>query len=231
MQNIVQTVLQKMGNVSKPQLKVWTILVTTILVLYGKVNYENMSRYSSLSEKTYRRFFAKAFNCCRFNQVLVELMIPESEGLVAVMDASFNPKRGKKTFGLDWFYHGSHSCTERGLEVSVIAVVNRVTKDSYALNAQQTYDQGQYPLLSRIDYALIQLDQTRQYLPKWVKYLAVDAAYAKEKFITGRFTMAYRSLVNFARIQIFATFMTDPKKPAVARESMMARSMSRMSRA
>jgi hypothetical protein len=112
-------------------------------------------------------------------------MIPESEGLVAVMDASFNPKRGKKTFGLDWFYHGSHSCTERGLEVSVIAVVNRVTKDSYALNAQQTYDQGQNPLLSRIDYGLIQLDQTRQYLPKRVKYLAVDAAYAKEKFITG----------------------------------------------
>lgn len=59
MQNIVQTVLQKMGNVSKPQLKVWTILVTTILVLYGKVNYKNMSRYSSLGEKTYRRFLPK----------------------------------------------------------------------------------------------------------------------------------------------------------------------------
>lgn len=48
MQDIVQTVLQKMGNVSKPQLKVWTILLKTILVLYGKVNYTNMSRYSSL---------------------------------------------------------------------------------------------------------------------------------------------------------------------------------------
>ena len=47
------------------------------------------------------------------------------------------------------------------------------------------YDQGRNPLLSRIDYALIQLDQTRQYLPKRVKYLAVDAAYAKEKFIAG----------------------------------------------
>ena len=35
MQDIVQTVLHKMGNVSKPQLKVWTILLTTILLLYG----------------------------------------------------------------------------------------------------------------------------------------------------------------------------------------------------
>ena len=152
-----------MGNVSKPQLKVWTILVTTILMLYGKVNFTNLSCYSPLNEKTYRRFFAKAFNFCRFTQALVELMVPESQGLVAVMDASFSAKSGKKTFGLDWFYHGSHSRSERGLEVSVIALVNRVTKDSYAINAQQTYDQGQNPLLTRIDYALIQLDQTRQY--------------------------------------------------------------------
>lgn len=185
MQNIVQTVLQKMGNVSKPQLKVWTILLTTILVLYGKVNYRNMSRYSSLSEKTYRRFFAKAFNFCRFNKILVELSVPESHGLIAVMDASFSAKSGKKTFGLDWFYRGCHSRTERGLEVSVIAVVDRVTKDSYALNAQQTHDQRQNPLLTRIDYALVQLEQTRQYLPSRVKYLVVDAAYAVEKFITG----------------------------------------------
>ena len=91
MQNIVQTVLQKMGNVSKPQLKVWTILV-----LYGKVNYTNMNRYSSLSEKTYRRFFAKALNFCRFNQILVELSVLESHGLIAVMDASFSAKSGIK---------------------------------------------------------------------------------------------------------------------------------------
>ena len=72
MQDIVQTVFQKMGNISKPQLKVWTILLTTILVLYGKVNYTNLSRYSPLHEKTYRRFFAKFFKFCRFNQILEE---------------------------------------------------------------------------------------------------------------------------------------------------------------
>ena len=44
MQDIVQSVLQKMGHVSKLQLKVWTILLTTILVVYGKVNFTNLSR-------------------------------------------------------------------------------------------------------------------------------------------------------------------------------------------
>ena len=44
MQDIVQSVLQKMGHVSKLQLKVWTILLTTILVVYGKVNFTDLSR-------------------------------------------------------------------------------------------------------------------------------------------------------------------------------------------
>jgi hypothetical protein len=52
---------------------------------------------------------AKAFNFCRFNKILVESSVPESNGLIAVMDASFSAKSGKKTFGLDWFYRGCYS--------------------------------------------------------------------------------------------------------------------------
>jgi hypothetical protein len=36
-----------------------------------------------------------------------------------VMDCSFIPKSGKQTPGLDWFYNGSASRTERGLEISL----------------------------------------------------------------------------------------------------------------
>ena len=185
MQAIVQTVLQKMGTLSQPQLKVMTTLLMTILVLCGKVNFTNLSRYSPLSEKTYRRFFAKIFNFCRFNQVLIEQHVPCNHALLAVMDASFNPKSGQKTFGLDFFYNGCRSQMERGLEASLIAVVDCVTHASYALNVQQTYDQRQNPLLTRTDYALIHLSVTRKYLAERVRYLAVDAAYATYPFITG----------------------------------------------
>ena len=149
MQAIVQTVLLKMGALSQPQLKVMTTLLMTILALCGKVNFTNLSRYSPLSEKTYRRFFAKVFNFCRFNQVLIDQHVPPSDALRAVMDASFNPKSGQKTFGLDVFYNGCRSRVERGLEDSLISVVDCVTQASYALNVQQTYDQQQNPLLTR----------------------------------------------------------------------------------
>jgi len=63
MQNIVQTVLQKMGNVSKSQLKVWTILLTIFATSMtghkkpeepsendGKVDFSDLSRFTWIKE-------------------------------------------------------------------------------------------------------------------------------------------------------------------------------------
>jgi hypothetical protein len=41
-------------------------LFTTLLVVRGKANFRNLSRYSDLSEKTYSRQFAKAFDAIAF---------------------------------------------------------------------------------------------------------------------------------------------------------------------
>jgi len=54
------------------------------------------------------------------------------------MDCSFIPKSGKKTYGLDWFYNGSASRSEKGLEISVIAVVDVAAHRRYTLSVQQT---------------------------------------------------------------------------------------------
>jgi hypothetical protein len=59
---IVQSLLEKMGGLSKLQIKGLTTLLATILVVCGKVNFTNSIRYSPLSEKTYRRRFAYFHN-------------------------------------------------------------------------------------------------------------------------------------------------------------------------
>jgi len=48
------------------------------------------------------------------------------------------PKSGKATYGLDWFYNGSASRSEKGLEISVIAVVDVAVHRGYTLSVQQT---------------------------------------------------------------------------------------------
>ena len=58
--------------------------------------------------------------------------------VAGVMDASFCPKSGKRTYGLDWFYNGSTSRAQKGLEISVIAVVDVAQQAPYTLSVQQT---------------------------------------------------------------------------------------------
>ncbi|WP_254172880.1 hypothetical protein [Planktothrix pseudagardhii] len=47
----IELILQPMVGVSQAQKKFLVILFSTILLLYGKVNFTNLSCYSSLSEK------------------------------------------------------------------------------------------------------------------------------------------------------------------------------------
>ncbi len=182
---IVQSLLTKVGISGKPQIKALTTVFATILIACGKVNFTNLSRYSPLSEKTYRRVFARRFDFALFNKGVIQAAIGEDAAVIAVMDASLIAKSGKKTFGLDLFYNGSHSRVEKGLEVSLVGVVDVQTEVGYALLAEQTFDQAAFPELTRMDYYLYHLEIARPHLPPQVRYLAVDGAYAKAPFVTG----------------------------------------------
>lgn len=106
--------------------------------MFGKVNFTNLSRYREWSEKTYRRHYSQAFSFMVLNAVLIEAAIPSSVTQIGAMDCSFIPKSGKTTYGLDWFYNGSASRSEKGLEISVIAVIDVAAHRGYSLSVQQT---------------------------------------------------------------------------------------------
>ena len=141
-----------------------------------------MSRYSERTERTYRRQFKKRFDNACFNAEVIKAATSENHSMIAVMDCSFIAKSGKKTFGLDQFYNGSHSRVEKGLEVSLVAVVDVETEVGYGLLAEQTFDQGFCPDLTRMDYYLHHLEITQPQLPPQVRYLAVDGALFMETY-------------------------------------------------
>jgi len=160
-------------------------LLTTILLMCGKVNFTNLSRYSDLSERTYRRQYKQEFKFAPFNCALVGRGSRVGGALLGVMDCSFVSKSGNTTFGVDWFWNGTSSRVERGLEVSVVGVVDVASGQGYALSAEQTYAGVDLPEGTRMDQYLYHLDCARPYLPPQVQYLAVDGAYAKESFVSG----------------------------------------------
>jgi hypothetical protein len=113
-------------------------LFPTLLWVVGRANFTNVSRYSDYSDRTYRRQFSQFFDFGRFNQAVLEFTNREAREVIAVTDCTFIRKSGWATYGLDWFFNGSASRPERGLELSVIAVVDIAQNTGYTLSAEQT---------------------------------------------------------------------------------------------
>jgi hypothetical protein len=183
--------------------------MTTIFVVCGKVNYTNLSRYSDRSERTYRRHFEAGLGLEGLNQALIEQVTADDSTQIAVVDCTFTEKSGRHTYGLDWFYNGKTQRAERGLEWSVVAVVDLAQKTGYALSAQQTEaglgaqepataDETKPPK-SRVDFYLGHLAYCTAFFPTSIRYVVADGFYSKYKWVTGVVQLGFQSIGRLRR--------------------------------
>ena len=121
--NIIESILQQMSGVSQAQKKFIVTLLSTIVLVYGKVNFTNLGRYSPANEKTYRRHFFKKLDWSQFSKIFIKKALNPERTIISVIDCSFLRKSGKHTEGKGYFYKGIAGKAEQGLEISVIPVV------------------------------------------------------------------------------------------------------------
>jgi len=82
---------------SKAQQKFLTIPISTIMVICGKVNFTNLSRYSEITERTYRRQSSRSYNFIKGNAEIIAKAITSTARQIIAIDCSFVPKSGKAT--------------------------------------------------------------------------------------------------------------------------------------
>src|SRR5215468_1018838 len=166
---LVHDILKQMPGLGPPQRKFLATLFVTILVLRGRVDFRNLSRYCDYSERTIARQFRKPFDWPDFHQrVLMTALDPHAE-LISAHDASFISKSGKQTFGLGHFFNGCASRAERGLEISTLAVVDVTRRCAFTLASAQT-PPGEAAIQAeledtRVDFYKQQLRAHRHRLP------------------------------------------------------------------
>jgi DDE superfamily endonuclease len=186
---IVKDILTQMPGLAKPQVKFMTALFASILALRGHVNFRNLSRYSNYCERTIARQFRRPFDWPTLNQRLTRQVLPSTNQVMAAQDASFIPKSGKRTYGLDRFFNSCAGRVERGLEISTLALVDVTRNCAYTLAVAQTpptdTSAAQEREQTRVDFYLQQLSAHRPLLPAAVKYLAADGFFAKKKYVDG----------------------------------------------
>ena len=209
--SIIAQVLCGMG-IGLPRQKFLQHLFSTWLSVRGRFNFTNVSRYAFCDERTMRRGFERGLSWPEFNGRLLAGLIPADHEMIAAMDASFVPKSGKRTFGLGHFYSGCAGRALRGLEVSLMSVVDVTANTGYALGARQTppgevtpgsggkrkcrnvrhkskaQESGEKTGAAtgtRMDAYLKHFEAVRPSLPGAIRHLAVDGFYTNRKFVGG----------------------------------------------
>lgn len=178
---VVETILKSMSSVKKPQRIFLMSLFAVLMAFDGRATYRNLSRHCDMSERRFRRWYGRDFDSPGFNIRLLETVLPPGSERIAAVDASFMKKSGKKTEGLGMFYNGSAGCAERGLEISLLSIIDLQANTAWALDARQTLDSED---TSRITgYAAQVTSQAGVLKAQGIRHVAADALYYKRSFI------------------------------------------------
>lgn len=185
---LLQSILARLNHTKQPQRTFLTHLLGLLIMLPGHVTFRNLSRYSPYHEKTFARWYATDFDFVSLNKAAITEVVPPEHEQALVMDASFVPKSGTMTYGLDRFWNGSHSRTEKGLEISAVGWLDLTDNCAYVLSVEQTpptgHNAGQET--TRIDVYLDQLTRiVQQHDLRHLRYVVTDGYYSKQKFLEG----------------------------------------------
>ena len=217
---LLQSVLSALKQTKKPQRKFITHLLGLMLMLPGHATFRNLSRYSPYHERTFSRWYARDFDWVSLNKAAITTAVPPAHDQALVMDASFVPKSGKQTYGLDRFWNGSHSRTEKGLEISTLAWLDITGNCAYCLSVEQTPPSADTsnPEATRMDVYLDQLTRVvKAHDLSFLRYVVTDGAYSKQNFVGGVRALGLHQIGKLRADANLRYLYQGPKRPGPGR--------------
>lgn len=181
---LLPTLVSFLPFLSKPQRTFLRRFLLALGMNPGRATQLQLARLQGPSPRAQARWAT-----CTFPFLRIALAFLQHQGildhpLVAVLDASFLPKSGQKTWGKGRFWHGCQSRTTTGREVSVLGILDLQEETAWPLDVRQTpasLPEG----TSRIDFYLQHLQEKATFFPASVKTLVVDAGYTHQRFVAG----------------------------------------------
>ena len=183
-----------MPNINKWQRDFLVHLFSTFMIVRGRYNFENISRYGELNECIYRNWYAQPFEFMEFNLTLLDIL--DKEDRIVVFDPSYLPKSGKKTAGVGYFWSGCAGSTKYGIEIGGFASVGLETQTALHLTALQTIKNKS---VSFLDYYAQQFESQAEELRKVSSIAVFDAYFSKEPFVSAITNLDFTMISKFAK--------------------------------
>jgi DDE superfamily endonuclease len=218
---LLPSALNSLKQTKKPQHKFVTHLLGLMLMLPGHATFRNLSRYSPYHERTFSRWYDRDFDWVSLNKAAITEVVPPEHGQALVMDASFVPKSGKQTYGLDRLWNGSHSRPEKGREISTLAWLDITGNCAYCLSVEQTPPTGVSPApeATRIDIYLDQLTRVvTAHDLSFLRYVVTDGYYSKQKFVGGVRALGLYQIGKLRADANLRYLYQGPKRPGPGRQ-------------
>lgn len=218
---LLQSVLSRLQPTKKPQRKFVAHVLGLLLMLPGHATFRNMSRYSPYHERTFARWYDTPFDWVSFNKVAISEVIPSEHEQALIIDASFVPKSGKQTYGLDRFWNGSHRRAEKGLEISTLAWLDLSDHCAYCLSVEQTPPSpgSSASQATRMDVYLDQLHRVvKAHDLRFLRYVLTDGAYSHQKFVAGVVDLGMHQIGKLRADANLRYLYQGPKRPGRGRQ-------------
>jgi hypothetical protein len=141
-ENTLRRIFARFSEINKSRCDFFIELFEIILCVRGRLNFTNIARYSKYNESTFRRNYSKFFDWVKFNCHFLQIAIwglgKETKEIIGAIDCSFVSKSGKHTANLDKFWSGVASRVKKGLELSLVCLIDVSNSQRWSLDVRQT---------------------------------------------------------------------------------------------
>lgn len=211
---LAEAILNQMKDLRKPRVKFMVILFKTALSLMGRVNFSQLSRYSSLNEKTYSRNFKRSFDFVHLNSLSIERVYNPKNDYFLAIDASFISKSGKATYGYGNFWNSIQNRSMKGLEISTIALVDKTYNTAYTLSVKQVPPSHDDSEENAIDFSVNHIKTLKQehFTIALPRHIASDGFYAKRRFVNGALEAGFHTISKLRKDANLRYLYEPPKR-------------------
>lgn len=164
-------------------------LFDAVVAIPGRINFSSLSRYSGLTDRTFRNWFKrKDCNWLEFNRNAMLRAFGNDKKIVLAFDPAHITKNGESTYGIGRYWSGTEKRTKLGLEIMAFGAISVTRGKCMMLEAVQTppfEELHDKKAMTMLEWYLRLVTSQKERLLGISNVLTADAFFSRKPFIDG----------------------------------------------